>query len=209
MLFRSPPRGCRGVSSAATGSVDDALLAVRPPSAAAAGAAASAAAARSLAAAAADAAGAFAWRPSALVRAMTAGWWAVLPAADVVPGDGRQRATSLAPEEGGGNETAAAPAVWVRAASRVQRRGLYNPLTLHGDLIVDGYRVSTFTSDVPSVVGAVLSAPLRALYVVTGLSTTLLEAGMDRLAPMVAAVATGVVTGAGLAVGSALRRRSE
>jgi len=127
----------------------------------------------------------------------------------VVPGDGLQRAAPLALGGGAGNGTAAPPAVWVRAASHVQRRGLYNPLTLHGDLIVDGYRVSTFTTDVPPVVGAVLSAPLRALYVVMGLSTTLLEAGVDRLAPLGAAVATVVVAGGELAAGSALRRRTE
>jgi len=133
----------------------------------------------------------------------------LVAAADVVPGDGLQRAAPLALGGGAGNGTAAPPAVWVRAASHVQRRGLYNPLTLHGDLIVDGYRVSTFTTDVPPVVGAVLSAPLRALYVVMGLSTTLLEAGVDRLAPLGAAVATVVVAGGELAAGSALRRRTE
>lgn len=41
--------------------------------------------------------------------------------------------------------------------------GLYNPQTIHGDIVVDGFVVSTYTADVtPSVAHAVLT-PMRAV----------------------------------------------
>eukprot|EP00737_Agarophyton_chilense_P003682 gb/GEZJ01004376.1/.p1 GENE.gb/GEZJ01004376.1/~~gb/GEZJ01004376.1/.p1 ORF type:complete len:380 (-),score=56.14 gb/GEZJ01004376.1/:308-1423(-) len=42
--------------------------------------------------------------------------------------------------------------------------GLYNPQTLHGDLIVNGVRVTTYTTSVESITAHSLLAPLRALY---------------------------------------------
>jgi len=121
----------------------------------------------------------------------------LVAAAAVVPGDGLQPAAPLAvvgaPRGGGvrvpGNGSAAAaaapaaPAVWVTTVTRRRLPGLYNPMTLHGDLIVDGYRVSTYTTAMPPRLGGVLSAPLRALYAATGLSTGLLEGGPERYAP--------------------------
>jgi len=120
----------------------------------------------------------------------------LVAAASVVPGDGLQPAAPLtavaSARRGGvgvpGNGTAAAaapaaPAVWVTAVTRRRLRGLYNPMTLHGDLIVDGFRVSTYTTAMPPRLGGVLSAPLRALYAATGLSTGLLEGGAERYAP--------------------------
>lgn len=120
-------------------------------------------------------------------------------AARVVPGDRLQPAESLATPTvsaagaavgAGTNRTATAAAGGlVTRVTRVRRAGLYNPMTLHGDLIVDGYRVSTYTADVPPVVAAALLAPARALYLVTGRSTGVLEGGVPPLPPA-AAVAT-------------------
>lgn len=93
------------------------------------------------------------------------------------------------------------PPVWVTAVAARQLPGLYNPMTLHGDLIVDGYRVSTYTTALPPAVGVPLSAPLRALYAATGLSTAALEGGPEAWAPTAAAtVAAGVAAVAAAAV---------
>lgn len=43
-------------------------------------------------------------------------------------------------------------------------RGVFNPQTLHGDIVVDGVRVSTFTSTVNMNTAHSLLAPLRAAY---------------------------------------------
>lgn len=42
--------------------------------------------------------------------------------------------------------------------------GLYNPQTIHGDIIVDGVVVSTYTTAVQPSVASLLLAPARALY---------------------------------------------
>ncbi|OSX73498.1 hypothetical protein BU14_0342s0018 [Porphyra umbilicalis] len=60
---------------------------------------------------------------------------------------------------------AAAP---VTAVSRVLARGLYNPQTLSGDLAVDGYAVSTWTTAVAPAVASAALAPVRAVYGVGG-----------------------------------------
>lgn len=46
----------------------------------------------------------------------------------------------------------------------VHARGLYNPQTLHGNIIVDGFVVSTFTQAVPVRIAVGLLMPLRALF---------------------------------------------
>jgi len=52
----------------------------------------------------------------------------------------------------------------VAAVSSVWSEGIYNPHTLHGDIVVDGVLTSTYTTAVhPTVAHAVL-APLRMLY---------------------------------------------
>lgn len=47
-------------------------------------------------------------------------------------------------------------------------RGVFNPQTLHGDIVVDGVRVSTFTSAVDMNSAVSLLAPLRAAYRICG-----------------------------------------
>ncbi|GAB0497309.1 hypothetical protein MMPV_008641 [Pyropia vietnamensis] len=77
----------------------------------------------------------------------------------------------------------------VTSVSRVTRRGLYNPQTLSGGLVVDGYVVSTYTTAVEPAVAAAALAPVRGVYhmggkgVLSGVSTWLGE-GWPRLAAM-------------------------
>ena len=74
----------------------------------------------------------------------------------------------------------------VTAVTRVNAAGLYNPQTLHGDIVVDGVRASTFTTAVEPTVASALLAPLRALYRSTGQSVGLFEGGggvLTSLAP--------------------------
>ncbi|GAB0497102.1 hypothetical protein MMPV_008425 [Pyropia vietnamensis] len=52
----------------------------------------------------------------------------------------------------------------VSAVERVTRPGLYAPHTLHGDLVVNGVAVSTYTRAVHPDVAHVLLAPLRLAY---------------------------------------------
>jgi hypothetical protein len=42
--------------------------------------------------------------------------------------------------------------------------GLYNPQTLHGDIVVDGVRASTYTEAVDPVFAHAVLAPVRAVY---------------------------------------------
>lgn len=69
--------------------------------------------------------------------------------------------------------------ILVRRIRRVSLRGLYNPQTVHGDIVVNGIRASTYTTSVaPSVAHALLSA-LRALRNMFGLTTSVLDGGAD------------------------------
>lgn len=43
-------------------------------------------------------------------------------------------------------------------------RGLFNPHTLHGDIIVNGFRTTTYTDAIHPTMAHALLAPLRALY---------------------------------------------
>jgi hypothetical protein len=65
----------------------------------------------------------------------------------------------------------------VARVSTATSTGLYNPQTLHGDVVVDGVRASTFTQAVEPAVAHALLAPLRAAWAVLGTSTTAFEAG--------------------------------
>lgn len=68
---------------------------------------------------------------------------------------------------------------YVTRVETVKRAGLYNPQTVHGDIVVDGVLASTYTTAVePGVAHAVLT-PLRAIYQLFGLSTRLLETGSE------------------------------
>jgi len=72
----------------------------------------------------------------------------------------------------------------VTAISPITETGLYNPQTLHGDIVVNGIRASTFTTAVEPRVASALLAPLRALFRATGVSTSVLDAGSARLAAL-------------------------
>ena len=47
-------------------------------------------------------------------------------------------------------------------------KGLFNPQTVHGDIVVDGIRASTYTTAVQSTTAHSLLAPLRAFYLSFG-----------------------------------------
>lgn len=78
-----------------------------------------------------------------------------------------------------------------RSASRVLRVGermdvgLYNPQTLDGDLVVDGVRVSTYTTAVAPKAAHAFLMPLRAAFERVGFSLMAFESGADRLAKVV------------------------
>lgn len=61
------------------------------------------------------------------------------------------------------------------------KQGLFNPQTLHGDIVVDGFRATTFTRTVPVPVAQAALAPLRLVYGLAGVSTAMLERGADGL----------------------------
>jgi Hint module len=92
------------------------------------------------------------------------------PASVVVPGDKLELASGQRD-------------VVVRVES-VRDQGLYNPQTLDGDIVVDGIRASTYTTAVAPTVAHTVLFPLRALYAVTGWSTTAMESGADALADL-------------------------
>jgi hypothetical protein len=56
-------------------------------------------------------------------------------------------------------------------------KGLYNPQTLHGDIVVDNVRASTYTTAVEPAFAHAILTPMRAAYRALGLSTTLLDEG--------------------------------
>jgi desert hedgehog len=63
----------------------------------------------------------------------------------------------------------------------VEKVGLYNPQTLHGNILVDGLLATTYTETIsPGVAHAVL-APLRVLYSLFGFSSSLLERGVPEV----------------------------
>jgi Hint module len=62
--------------------------------------------------------------------------------------------------------------------------GLYNPQTLHGDIVVDGIVASTYTTAVSPILGHASLSPLRALYSALGLTTSIFNGGADYTAPL-------------------------
>lgn len=64
-------------------------------------------------------------------------------------------------------------------------QGLYNPQTEHGDIVVDGFRASTYTTAVNPGAAHALLAPFRSVYESLGLSSTYFDAGAARLAGLV------------------------
>lgn len=73
--------------------------------------------------------------------------------------------------------TADGAAARVVATTRTTGTGLYNPHTLHGDMYVDGLRVSTYTTAVEPGVARALLAPLRAAYSLAGVTAGALSGG--------------------------------
>lgn len=69
----------------------------------------------------------------------------------------------------------------VTSVSHVPSRGLYNPQTLNGDIVVNGVLASTYTTAVDPGFAHFVLSPLRALSRF-GLSYTGLESGGDRVA---------------------------
>jgi Hint module len=67
----------------------------------------------------------------------------------------------------------------VVSISAAVHAGVYNPQTLHGDIIVDGIVASTYTTAVSPVLGHASLSPLRALYSTLGMTTGLLNDGAD------------------------------
>lgn len=61
-------------------------------------------------------------------------------------------------------------------------RGLYNPQTLHGDIVVDGIRATTYTRTIHTNTAHSLLTPLRLLFRVSGWSSSFLDSGVDRIA---------------------------
>lgn len=58
--------------------------------------------------------------------------------------------------------------VVVRDVREVESRGLFNPQTLHGDIVVDGLVVSTYTTTVEQAAAHAFLAPVRAAFRSTG-----------------------------------------
>lgn len=56
---------------------------------------------------------------------------------------------------------------------RVSARGLYNPQTIHGDIIVDNVRASTYTSAIEASAAHALLAPIRAIF--TGFAVSIFD----------------------------------
>lgn len=70
----------------------------------------------------------------------------------------------------------------VTAVATRPGRGLYNPQTLHGDILVDGVVASTYTTAVEPRLAAAALAPLRAAYALGGGWLGTLLTGSSRLA---------------------------
>ena len=69
--------------------------------------------------------------------------------------------------------------------STVNGVGLYNPQTITGDIMVNGIKASTYTTAVESKAAHCMLAPVRAVFNIFGLTTTVLENGADSLAKIV------------------------
>ena len=105
------------------------------------------------------------------------------PAADVAVGDVLDHAAGSASA--------------VVEVSSVVKAGLFNPHTLHGDVVVNGVVASTFTTAVPLKVTRALLAVPRALFRL-GVSDPMFKA-MDRGAPLWASAAVRRLTSAPVA----------
>lgn len=77
----------------------------------------------------------------------------------------------------------------VLSVESVFRRGLYNPQTASGTIVVDDFRASTYTTAVePRLAHAALMAPIRFLYGINSRVTDVLAGLFDHGSPLLAAV---------------------
>jgi hypothetical protein len=67
----------------------------------------------------------------------------------------------------------------VAAVSSAFLQGLYNPQTLHGDIVVDSVRVSTYTTAVAPAFAHAALTPLRVAYRFLGISPNLFDEGSE------------------------------
>ncbi|CAN8072463.1 unnamed protein product [Agarophyton chilense] len=70
----------------------------------------------------------------------------------------------------------------VTRVSSVDATGLFNPQTVHGDIVVNGVLASTYTTAVKPNMAHAFLAPLRAAYSRLGMCLTAFEAGADTMA---------------------------
>lgn len=70
----------------------------------------------------------------------------------------------------------------VEAVSCATSRGIFNPQTISGDIIVNGVRASTYTTAVEPAAAHKLLAPFRALYSGLGVTTAVFENGANTIA---------------------------
>jgi len=61
-------------------------------------------------------------------------------------------------------KTATGEADEVAGVSRVWAEGLYNPHTMHGDIVVDGIQTSTYTSDIDPTIAHAALWPVRMMH---------------------------------------------
>lgn len=62
-------------------------------------------------------------------------------------------------------ETADGTPAVITGKTVVHAIGLYNPHTLHGDILVNGFRTTTYTNALSPLLAHALLAPVRALYI--------------------------------------------
>lgn len=72
--------------------------------------------------------------------------------------------------------------VSVSAVDRVVSRGLFNPQTVNGNIVVNGVRASTYTTAVELKTAHSLLLPLRAVFRFAGMTSAMLDNGADKLA---------------------------
>ena len=65
----------------------------------------------------------------------------------------------------------------VSTVREVMERGIYNPQTVHGDIVVEGIRASTYTQAVEATFAHAALAPLRAAFETFGWFTTAFDNG--------------------------------
>ena len=67
----------------------------------------------------------------------------------------------------------------VTSVKTVMDKGLYNPLTAHGDIILNGVRAATFTPAIRRNIAEAAVSPLRSMFERLGLTCTVFESRAD------------------------------